>query len=445
MNRPNVIVFMIDTFRPDHLEPWGPPSRPTPNFKRLADEGVFFRDFFAHMPSSHPSRASVLTGRDPHTCGMRVNSRPLPAEETTLTQLLKDAGYLTAATRSESFPPGLGRGFQEVDLVRKLFASGKRPWEIVSEIPPCSDAEARSQIAQDTAALIAWLKEYVSNPDRRGRPFFFWADVEDVHGAWRPPPPFNTMYTTEPYDGPDVSTQPTYAPGMPEEQKRHAIALYDGMVAFVDKYIGILLDALEEMSLAENTLLIVMSDHAGSMGEHDMWGKMSTLYDPVLRSVLVMRQRGVLPAGVQTSGLAIMNDVFATVVEHVGLALPDAAKGYCTSLRPLWEGKRQVRDQIPLEFNLHRGTVAKGIRTERWKYIYNRWVSEERWNSGISPAEIWRSKGWARVMLFDLENDPGETVNVLDLYPEVAQEMQERLINWLIDSENNLPAPTPEE
>ena len=76
MPRPNVILFMMDALRPDRLSAWkgvmpacGAPH-PTPNFDRLAVEGAFFRNCFSHMPSSHPARASILTGRDPHTHGV---------------------------------------------------------------------------------------------------------------------------------------------------------------------------------------------------------------------------------------------------------------------------------------------------------------------------------------------------------------------------------------
>jgi arylsulfatase A-like enzyme len=448
-SRPNIILFMIDTFRPDRLEPWGLPDRPTPAFKRLADEGVFFRNLFAHMPSSHPSRASILTGRDPHTCGMRINCLPLPEAEITLTELLRDSGYLTAATRRDAFPPGLERGFIENGLSDDAFApdaEGRvaRPWEVAAEIPECSDQEAASEIAQDVATLIDWLKKYRADSDRNGRPFFLWADVEDVHGAWRPPPPFDTMYAAADWDGPDMAGPANHSPGMPVSHKERAIDLYDGMVAFVDKYIGILTDAIDDLGFAENTLLVVMSDHAASLGEHNMWGKMCTVFDPVLRSVLVMRQKGVLPPKVQTDGLALMNDVFATLAEHAGVEVPDAAKPHCASLKPLWNNVKQVREQIPMEFNLYSDTAIKAIRTEKWKYIYHHKLGNNLW-CGTTPAAIFEAEGWKPTMLFDLVNDPGETTNVIDDHPAVADDMRRRLIDWLIDSENDVPAILPKD
>ena len=439
MKHPNIIVFMIDTFRPDHLAPWGPEVRPTPAFSRLAEEGVFFRNFFAPMPSSHTSRASILTGRDPHTCGMRINSIPLPLAETTLAEILNDAGYITAHTRQRAFPPGLDRGFMDRNLVPRYFTEGKKPWDIAEEIPPGSDAEAKTETAQDVAALIHWLKGYKADTERNRKPFFFWADVEDPHGAWRPPPPFDTKYTPEPWDGPDLTRVPAYSPDLPESHKQRALAHHDNMVAFVDYYVGILTETIDKLGMADDTLLIVMSDHAGSLGEHNMWGKQHTLFDPVLRSVLLMRWPGMIPAGVQTAGLCNMNDVFGTVLDLTGLKVPDAAKDQCVSLRPLWEGKAEVREQIPLEFNLYKETATKGIRTPKWKYIYHRSLGTKDWGNA-TPAEIWEAEGLKPLMLFDLENDPGETENVIDRYPDVAQEMQWRLINWLIDSDNQLPA-----
>jgi len=440
MNRPNVILFMVDALRPDRLSAWGGNAPRTPNFDRLAADGVFFRTCLSHMPSSHPSRASILTGRDPHTHGIRINSRPLSASETTLAQVLRDAGYLTASTRT--FPPGMGRGFTEQGLVRKLSAFDQGPWDVVREIPEMPQDEAQTDVAQDVNTLIAWLRGYVGDRERRKHPFFLWADVEDTHEPWRPPAPFDTMFDPDPYDGPDVSCPPMYSPDLTERQIRHARALYNGVVALEDKHLGRLLDALDRLDLADETLLIVMSDHGIHLGEHHLWRKPPTLFDAVLRATLIMRLPLTVPKGVQTEGICLVNDVFATVLDLAELRLPPAATGQCTSLRPLWEGRRQVRDMIGLEFNSYKRTVGKGVRTERWKYFYYRSVGDIPWDRG-TPKEIWDGQGWPLAMLFDLENDPGETRNVAPDYPQVEREMRDLLLNWLIDSENDLPAPMP--
>jgi arylsulfatase len=440
MTQPNVIVFMMDALRPDHLGPWGPPARPSPNFQRMADEGVFFRNFFSHMPSSHPGRASILTGRDPHTCGIRINSRPLAATEITLTQILRDNGYLTATSRA--FPPGLGRGFDEKELVSRLSQFDAGPWDVVKVIAESSTDEAQTDMAQDTTALVKWLKEYVADSERSSRPFFFWADVEDTHEPWCPPAPFDSLYTDPAYDGPDVSCPPMYFPEITEEQRHQAIALYDGVIALEDKYLGILMDTMDQLGLSENTLLIVCSDHGMHLGEHHLWRKPPTLIDPVLRATLIMRQPGALPKGVQTESLALTNDVFATVLDHIGIDVPEQARESCASLIPLWKGADSVRDFIPLEFNYYKGTVGKGIRTDKWKYVYYPSVGESDWD-GRSPQDVWTGNGWAKAMLFDLVNDPGELENVIDRFPEIEKEMKQRLIDWLIASENDVPAPIP--
>ena len=447
MSRPNVILFMMDALRPDRLSPWsgvpalGGAAHPTPNFARLAAEGVFFGNCFSHMPSSHPSRASILTGRDPHTHGVRINSRPLSASETTLAQVLREAGYLTATTRK--FPPGMGRGFTEQGLASdKLSPFDQGPWDTVKDLPEMPEDEAETDVAQDTTALIKWLQHYVANGERRKQPFFLWADCEDTHEPWRPPAPFDTLYDPEPYDGPDVSCPPMYSPHLTERQVRHARALYDGVVALEDKHLGRLLDALDRLKLADNTLLIVMSDHGVHLGENHLWRKPPTLFDAVLRATLIMRLPGKLPKGVQTAGLSLVNDVFATVLDLAGLPLPKAALGQCASLRPLWEGKRQVRQMVPLEFNAYKGTAGKGVRTERWKYFYYRSVGDIIWDT-MAPGDIWRGQGWPLAMLFDLENDPYETRNVAAEHPDVEREMRDLILNWLIDSENDLPPPMP--
>lgn len=440
MDRPNIILFMMDALRPDRLSAWGGDVPRTPNFDRLAASGVFFRNCFAHMPSSHPSRASILTGRDPHTHGVRINSRPLSASETTLPQVLRDAGYLTAVTRT--FPPGMGRGFAEQGVVRNLSAFDQGPWDVVKELPEMPEGEAQTDVAQDVSALIVWLRRHVADPGRRSRPFFLWADVEDTHEPWRPPAPFDTMFDPEPYDGPDMSCPPMYSPHLTERQIRRARALYDGVVALEDKHLGRLLDELDRLNLTRETLLVLMSDHGIHLGEHHLWRKPPTLFDAVLRATLIVSLPGTVPEGVQTDSICLVNDVFATILDLADLPVPNAARGQCTSLCPLWEGRTRVRDMIGLEFNAYKGTVGKGVRTDRWKYFYYRSVGDIPWDVG-SPKEIWDGQGWPLAMLFDLKNDPHETQNVASEHPEVEREMRDLLLNWLIDSENDLPAPTP--
>jgi arylsulfatase A-like enzyme len=437
MPQPNIIVFMMDALRPDHLGPWSPETRPTPNFSRLADEGVFFREFFGHMPSSFNARASVLTGRDPHTHGVKINGRPLSAKEITLPQILREAGYATALTTP--YPKGMNRGFSENTLRNRFEGDIAAVQEL---LPGVSDGEATTDVAQDTAALVGWLRERQNNPQRSEQPFFLWADEEFSHGPWRPPAPWDTMYDTEQYDGPDASNSLMYAPDLPERHKQKTINLFDGCIAVIDKMLGYLIDELDTLGIAEDTLLVVMSDHGQLLGELGMWGKPPVLTDPVLRSVLVMRQKGAIPAGVQPTGLGIMNDVFATLLEHAGLELPESARGQCVSLSPLWNGVAQVRDQVGLEFNSYRGTAGKGIRTEKWKYIHYASLGTDVWKE-YSPAEMWERLGWDRTVLFDLESDPGETRDVKAEHPDVVADMQIRMIDWLVNSEDDVPWPDP--
>ncbi len=432
-DRPNVILFMMDALRPDHLQPWGGRDRATPNFQRIADEGAFFRNFFGHMPSSFNARASVMTGRDPHTHGVRINGRPLPAHEITLAQILAGAGYATALSRP--YPRGMNRGFARNDLNAPFVDS---PGAVREVLPSLTGGEAATDMAEDTASLVQWLRDRASSGD--GRPFLLWADEEFSHGPWNPPAPYDTMFN-EAAASADAS-QESYAPGLSEDAARGTIDRFDGCVACIDRILGLLLDELDTLGLAENTLVIVMSDHGQLLGELDFWGKPPVLLDPVLRSALLMRLPGVVRAGVQPEGLAIMNDVFATVLDALGLDLPDAAHGQSMNLRPLWEGVGDVREHLGLEFNRYRGTAGKGIRTRRWKYIHYASLGAEPWGT-FSPAEMWAKQGWDRTVLFDLDADPGETRDVKAEHPDVVAEMQERLITWLIDSENDVPAPDP--
>jgi len=432
---PTVILIVIDALRPDHIGAWGNVQARTPNLDRIAAEGAFFRNAFAPMPSSAPSRATILTGRAPHTHGVRVNGRALPPNELTLAQIFRDSGYTTVSTGP--LADGREQGFEHVGIGHAYGGPdslARRMWdELVHE-------QARS--GGDTASMspsvwgaVAWLRAHHDDD----APTFLWVDMrESLHEAWRPPAPYDTMYDST-YTGRDVSVNAMYSPHLTEREIRHSYALYDGQLTYVDTRLGPLFAELDRLGLSPNTVLVVMSDHGTFMGEHMLWQKPPVLLDPVMRSTLIIRYPGVVPAGVQTSGLAQLSDVFATVLDLAGMPVPERVAGASYSLRPLWERDERVRDAVYMEFCAYKGTAGKAIRTRKWLYIYMRSVGTIPWSEGLSPADLFQAHGWSLRLLFDLDADPGATRNVVAEHPDVERDLRFRLLDWLIDSENDVP------
>jgi arylsulfatase A-like enzyme len=445
---PNVIVVMIDALRPDHIGAWGRESAladslgsshavransavqaKTPNLDRIASEGVFFRNIFAPMPSSSPARASILTGRAPHTHGVRINARSLPPEEISLVEILRDAGYTTVSAgplrrgRDQGFDViGLRTESDEADSLEDVM------WDV-------AEYEGGGTSASESVReSIRWLQAHHDD----AVPLFLWLDLpESLHESWHPPAPYDTLYDPG-YKGRYVGGNPMYSPDMTEAELRQANALYDGQLTYVDAQVGPLFDAIDRLGMADNTILVLLSDHGTYIGEHSMWQKCPIMLDPVMRATLMIRYPGTIPAGVQTAHLAQLSDVFATLLDLTELPQPVRSVGESRSLRPTWDSDEPVRDAVFMEFCVYKGTASKAVRTPEWLYVYFRSIGELPWGN-ISPADVMRAQGWGNRMLFSVPDDPGFARDLASDRPDVVGQMDAKLLDWLIDSENDVP------
>jgi len=281
-----------------------------------------------------------------------------------------------------------------------------------------------------TDAALEWLE---SRPKNR---WFLWVDYESIHEPWRPPEPYASMFDRG-YDGPDLSDPRMYEPDAGERVVRHLRALYDGEVVLVDKGVGRILGFLREARLFEDTLIVLVSDHGVFLGEHGFFKKPPILLDPLMRSSLIVSWPKGIPAGRETKPLVQLCDVMPTILELLGLPLPDGCQG--TSLVPLLRGAvRKVHDAIFMEFCEYKGTAVKAVRTEDWKYIYHRSVGNIPWSHDYAPAEVFEKAGLQTEMLFNLSADPHESKNVVQRRQGMARKMRSLLIDWMIDTEDDV-------
>jgi arylsulfatase A-like enzyme/Flp pilus assembly protein TadD len=283
----SVLLVTVDTLRADRLGVYGG-SVATPRLDALAREGAVFSSAFAQVPLTLPSHSSILTGTYPTYHGVRDNGRfRLPDRMDTLAELLKAAGYSTAAFVG-AFPLdarfGLGQGF---DLYDDDFGESHGRLAF---------AERRAEDV--VAAARRWLTI------ARSEPTFTWVHLFDPHAPYEAPAPFGNAYP----DG------------------------YDGEVAYVDHALGALFE-----SVGEDTLVVVTADHGEGLGEHGESTHSLFVYDSTLRVPLILRGPGVAPGAV-VKDVALSIDIVPTVLELVGKA------GSCVhcqgrSLVPALEGR----------------------------------------------------------------------------------------------------------
>lgn len=353
--RPNVLLVTLDTTRADRLGSYGYGPASTPHLDRLAREGVRFERALSPVPLTLPAHASLLTGRQPYSHGVRNNGHfQLPDDVSTLAALLTSRGYQTAAFVStfvlgRQF--GLARGFVHYDDGLDEGASGQ---VLAPELERRGD--------RTLAAAQAWLGDASR---RGGAPYFAWVHLYDPHEPYAPPSPFRERFAGRPYDG---------------------------ELAFTDSLVGTLLEA-SGYGGPGSPLVIVVGDHGESLGEHGEQSHGVFVYGATLRVPLIVAWPGVLRPRVVPTTVRLI-DVAPSIAALTGAGPLDAAEGQ--SLRPLLEGHSGGAEPVPAYGESYfpqffmRWAPLRTVEAGRWKYI-----------DAPEPE------------LYDLQTDPAEQRNMV--------------------------------
>jgi arylsulfatase A-like enzyme/Flp pilus assembly protein TadD len=371
----NLVLVTIDTLRADRLGCYGYSHIETPNLDRIARQGVLFENAVTHTPLTAPAHASIFTGLYPTVHGVRdTGGFVLKASHPALAEVLRQQGWDTAA-------------FVGASVLRKQFGFNQGFTVYDDEMPKPDPRKIGGDYAERRASevvdkAVAWLAASQS-----GRPFFLWVHVFDPHSPYDPPSPFR------------------------EEYKGSA---YDGEVAYTDQELGRLFAAVDKKSPPEDTLVAVLSDHGESLSEHGEYTHGVFLYDATLRIAFLLAGPGV-PKGLRVKQQARAIDLLPTVLELMGRQVPPGVQG--TSLAPAFAGKTVLASYAYVEtlypkINMHWAEL-RGIRTSRWKYI-----------RAPKPE------------LYDLRQDPAETMNVIGSHPVEAQQLEANLKAVATDAES---------
>jgi arylsulfatase A-like enzyme len=273
---PNILLITLDTTRADRLGSYGYAGAATPNLDRLASEGVRFARALSPVPLTLPAHATLLTGRQPFTHGVRNNGHfTLPEDVPTLASVLSTRGYDTAAFVSSFVLDrqfGLATGFTHYDAT----LDEARPGAAVS-----LELERRGD--RTVAAARAWLADRARQAQR---PYFLWVHLYDPHEPYAAPSPY---------------------------RERFAGRDYDGEVAFADALVGELLEASGYASGAP-PLVVVASDHGESLGEHGESTHGLFVYDETQRVPLIVTWPRVLSPRVVETPVRLL-DVAPTVAD----------------------------------------------------------------------------------------------------------------------------------
>lgn len=408
--KPNILLITIDTLRADHLGCYGYHQDTSPNIDRLAAEGVLCEQFFCSGIPTQPSYTTLYTGQHPICHGILAHGgkNQLAKEAPFLPQVLLGSGYTTCAVDNLLQERAwFSRGFEfYIDpSVRRSLMLGVTAEELNSRAIPWLRSHCEEPFF---LFLHYWDPHWPLNPPRRYRHLFYnGADPTDPDNQalkewWQHPLgqiAKDTWLRTEK----GLITDPEYV-----------VAMYDQEIRHVDDGVGDLVAALDDLGLAENTLVILVADHGESMTEHGIFFAHHGLYDCVIRIPCIFRMPHTLPAGKRLSQLFAHQDIAPTILESVGVATPESMTG--SSFWSLLNGSG-TNGGHPFVVSAESTWQAKwSLRTPEHKLILAR--SDDFYGN---PAKE----------LYNLRLDPQEINNIAEEQKDLTQKMKDRLEEWI--------------
>lgn len=399
----NVLLVTVDTLRDDHCSVSGYGRETTPTLESLARQGTRMQSAYAPTATTGPTHASLLTSLYPIAHGVVKNGLPLTADHHTLAEALSAAGYRTAAVVSSFVLDakfGYGQGFEvyEDDFDPAAATISRSQFQ---GVPVDSAFDQPANRTTETAIRL------LTRLDKGEEPFLLFVHYFDPHAPYVPPEPFASRYAAEP--GPDAGLAA-------------AINAYDGEIAFADREVGKLLEFLETSGLDRDTLVVVTADHGEGLMQHGHMNHGVQIYEEAVRVPLLFRLPGRIEAGRSLAGPVELVDVMPTVLELAGVEPPEGQQG--RSLAAALEDGAALDPERPVF--LHRRHYEPGR-------IGNIPVAGEKFGVRIGPWKYIEGEEERTRELFNLEDDPGELVNVYETSHAVGDELRARITAWKTD------------
>jgi choline-sulfatase len=377
-----VILISIDTLRAGHLSSYGYRKIRTPNIDSFAQHGTIFTEVNSQIPLTLPSHTSLFTSTYPFENGVEENAEQVPPSAVTLASILRSHGYKTAAFIGSNMLDrrfGLDRGFDEYDS-----PFGAQPGR------PANPYSAR--VRRDGAIVLRAATQWLAA--RQGQQVFLFIHLFDLH----------TPYKLRPAQG---SNEPEPAG-------------YDAEIQYVDRILGHFQQSLVQNGWWRKSLVVLLSDHGESLGDHGELSHGYFIYQSTLHVPLIVHWpdgAGQYPERVsQPAGLI---DVAPTILDALHLPAPPSFDG--VSLLKLPNGPHAVYGESVYARDSFHWAALRSLRMGRWKYIQ-------------AP----------RAELFDLEKDPREQANVVRSNSAEAAMLRSELTRLIARHARAQPAPVPD-
>ncbi len=395
--------------------------RATPNLDALVDRGVQFRNAYCNSPVCCPSRASMWSGQFTHNCEGWNNHKGLEEDAPTFRTKLDEAGYKTVTFGKTDYLSGYHSIRSRVTSWAGA-ANIHRPTIRIGPPKVTDDDDPRIHKGDwnNIDKSIEWIKETIESDE--GKPFMLYLGIHTPHPSFFTSQRYMDMIEESGITIPkkDKEVHPVihfqkvaenWEYGFSEEMVKLVRHIYFAMIAEVDAMVGKLVEAVEEMGLAENTYIIFSSDHGEMAMEHDMYYKMN-MYEPSARVPLIVTGPGV-SQGVKVDKLVSLVDIYPTLMDMADLEHPESLDGY--SLMPELTGGESPRpDWVICEYHGEcRNANIFMFRHGDWKYIVY---------TGYEPQ------------LFNVKEDPDEIHNLAKNRPDIVKEMDD-MFRQVVDYE----------
>jgi arylsulfatase A-like enzyme len=425
LDRPNVLFILVDTLRQDHVQPYGE-GAPTPGITRLATEGALFADAITVIPKTTQSVAAFQTGKYPVSNGVRLLRDRLGADNDTLAEVLGRAGYNTGAfvhngwvMRGRGFEQGFDQFWSFFEVERAWGPPRLTGWVTILDTFTTKrirkfDGNTNAKVLTDR--VIDWL-------DDVPQPFYAYVHYFDPHWPYRPPGEDGECMVNNIRDVKEMTRgKMMFQNNLPQAENDRAVALYKQEITYNTDHVGRLLDALDGMDIADNTIVVFTADHGHSLGEHNYWYHHGEfLYEASTRIPLLLKAPGKIAAGTVVEGQVRSIDVMPTILGLAGLSkeAPEMDGVDALNAQPGPAFLETDISYFPANKRRYiKGSTGKlrGVRTDKWKLIYTPRKGKGRWE------------------IYDLEHDPTEQTNLLQsrkVPKAVANSLLFELAKWI--------------
>jgi len=433
---PHIILIVLDTLRADRLSCYGYPQRTTPNLDRLAQSGLLFENTITSAPWTLPSQSSLLTGRHPFQHGSTEVNPHLDDSVPTLGELLKKIGYQTTVYALDngwlSNATNILRGFDKVFDATFRLPLTKKSW-VIRKFRHAFRTFFKIESQFRTQWVLNNASEQLKYSTPGDTPKFMYINIMDTHLPYYPAFKFRRKFGLKNTEFQDVEylqknfKQIRSRPEALSDQQLYTLqCLYDACVATADYRLEKLLKILRRPQLRDNSILAVTSDHGEHLGEHGLLNHWFSLHDILLKVPLIISCPSKIPQAQRIKPQIQQHNLMYTLLDLIGYqdssispdliktnSLLEIAAGnipapeftYAEHARPVLN-LQEIRRHNPSFNDEHLISPKQAIRTNQFKYI--------KYGSGLEE-------------LFNLEQDPGETKNVITQYPKVAENLKQQL------------------